>query len=64
MKDTAAESAELKMALKHDEETPALRRNADEHPQEAAEAIEDVAAGLDTATPGSWVAKAIVRETR
>ena len=56
MKDTAAESAELKMALKHDTETPELAAEAAAHPQEADEALQDVENGYDTADPGSWVA--------
>ena len=56
MKETAEESAELKMALKHDPETPALAAEAESHPQEADEALFEVEAGLDTAAPGSWVA--------
>lgn len=56
MKDTAAESAELKMALKHDPETPALAAEAEVHPLEASEAIQEVEVGLDSADAGSWVA--------
>jgi hypothetical protein len=56
MKATAGESAELKMALKHDPETPQLAAEADKFPLEADEAIQDVEGGYDTAAPGSWVA--------
>lgn len=59
MKDTADESAELKMALKHDAETPELAAEAERHPQEADEAIQDVENGYDTAAPDSWVASRI-----
>lgn len=56
MKDTAAESAELKMALKHDPVTPELEAEAQAFPVEADEACSEVEDGLDTASPGSWVA--------
>jgi hypothetical protein len=56
MKNTAGESADLKMALKHDPETPELAAEAYEYPQEADEAIEEVRLGYDTAAPDSWVA--------
>lgn len=59
MKDTAAESAELKMALKHDLETAELAAEAESHPLEADEACEDVRQGLDNAEPGSWVARVL-----
>ena len=62
MKASAAESAELKMALKHEPASPALQREAVLFPLEAEEAIADVRAGLDLATPGSWVAVELERE--
>jgi len=57
MKDTAEQSAELKMALKHDPETSLLRAEAERHPLEADEALLEVETGLDTAHPESWVAR-------
>ena len=57
MKDTAAESAELKQALKRDPVTDELRAEAEAFPLEADEAIAEVEAGHDTAAPGSWVAE-------
>ena len=53
---TADESAELKMALKHDRETDELAKLAQIHPQEADEALFEVEEGLDSAAYGSWVA--------
>lgn len=55
MKETAAESAELKMALKHDPETAELAAEAVAFPAEADEALADVENGNDYAAPGSWV---------
>lgn len=55
MKDTAEESAELKMALKHNPITPELCQEAQLHPVEADEAYQEVFDGRDTRTPGSWV---------
>lgn len=57
MKQTAAESAELKQALKHDPETPTLAAEAEAHPLEADEAVDEVERGLDDAHPESWVAR-------
>jgi hypothetical protein len=55
MRDTAKESADLKQALKHEPVTDELRAQAEAHPLEAEEAIQDTETGLDPATPGSWV---------
>lgn len=57
MKATAEQSAELKMALKHDRVTPLLEAEAMSHLAEVDEAIEEVRNGWDTAEPGSWVAE-------
>lgn len=57
MKPTADESAELKMALKHDPCSDALRAEAAAFPLEADEALQEVQRGLDIADPGSWVAQ-------
>ena len=59
MKPNADESADLKMALKHDRWTPELHAEALAHPLEADEAIEDVRSGLDTAAPDSWVERVL-----
>lgn len=59
MKETEEQSAELKWALKHDPVTHELRAEAEEHLNEAAEAIGEVELGLDTAAPDSWVAEQI-----
>jgi hypothetical protein len=59
MKDTAGESADLKQALKHDAETPALALEAERFEEEAREAIEEVEDGRDYAHPDSWVAHRI-----
>ena len=56
MKETAGESADLKMALKHDPETPELAAEAEAFPVEADEAMSEVENVYDTADPGSWVA--------
>lgn len=53
----AAESAELKQALKHDPCTPALELLARENPCEADEAYYEVREGRDTAHPESWASK-------
>jgi hypothetical protein len=55
MKATAEESADLKMALKHDPISPALRAEALRFPLETDEAMEEVLSGRDTCAPGSWV---------
>lgn len=62
MKETAGESAGLKMALKHDPVTDALRAEAERFPLEADEAFCEVERGLDTADPGSWVHEQIRKE--
>jgi hypothetical protein len=56
---TAEESADLKMALKHDRVTDGHRLLADLHTSEADEAISEVLAGWDTCSPDSWVAERI-----
>lgn len=56
MKDTAEQSAELKLALKHDPSSPALRAEARAHPLELDEACVEVERGLDDAHPASVVA--------
>jgi hypothetical protein len=61
VKPTAAESAELKMALKHDPVTPELEAEAEAHPLEADEAIQDVERGYDDASPDSWVSRYLKR---
>jgi len=61
MKPTADESAELKMAFKHDQETLALAAEAELYPVEADEAISEVENGRDYADPGSWVANRLTR---
>jgi hypothetical protein len=55
VKATARESADLKMALKHDPVSPFLRAEADAFPAEADEALHEVERGWDTAAAGSWV---------
>jgi hypothetical protein len=57
MKNTAEESANLKMALKHDPWTPELEAETYSFPLEAEEAYSDVAEGWDTCHPDSWVAR-------
>jgi hypothetical protein len=57
MKDTPEQSADLKMALKHDPVTPELIAAAEIHPLEGDEAYFEVADGLDTCAPESWVAQ-------
>ncbi len=57
MKDTAEQSAELKMALKRDPESAVLAAEAEAFPVEADEALTECEQGWDTATPGSWVAR-------
>jgi hypothetical protein len=57
VKPTAGESADLKMALKHDSVTDKLRQEAEECPLEASEACFEVEEGWDTASPDSWVAE-------
>lgn len=54
MKPTAGESADLKMALKHDPLTPELAAEAEAFPLEAEEALREVEQGWDSAAPGSW----------
>lgn len=56
MKETADESAELKMTLKRDPETPELAAEAVRFPAEAGEALYEVESDLDYAAPGSWAA--------
>lgn len=56
IKPTAEESADLKMALKHDPVTPALAAEAVAFPVESEEALREVEEGHDTAAPGSWAA--------
>ena len=59
MKPTAEQSADLKMALKHDPATDHLRAEAEVHPLEADEACAEVTAGLDSCAPESWVAEVL-----
>jgi hypothetical protein len=54
VKPTAEESADLKMALKRDPETPELRAAADS--LEGDEAHAEVTEGRDYAVPGSVIA--------
>lgn len=62
VKDTEEESAELKMALKHDPMTDALAAEAKAFPLEAGEAIDNVERGYDTCATDSWVAWALKQE--
>jgi hypothetical protein len=57
VKDTAEQSAALKMALKHDPMTPELEQEAKRFPLEADEAFFEVQNGHDTCHPDSWVAE-------
>lgn len=59
MKATAEESADLKMALKHDPETPELAAEAARFGAEAGEALWECEQGLDIAAAGSWVANRV-----
>lgn len=59
MKETAGESADLKMALKHDPVTDLLRAEAEAFPAEADEAVAEVQGGLDTCAPDSYVAEVL-----
>jgi hypothetical protein len=59
MKNTAEESADLKIALKHKPWTPELEAEAKDFPLEADEAYFEVVDGWDTCTPDSWVAREI-----
>jgi hypothetical protein len=59
MKTTAEESADLKMALKHDPRTQALDTEAETFPLEADEAVQEVEDGRDDCHPKSWVAEAL-----
>jgi len=61
MFDTEDESAEFKQRLKHDPVSDSLRSLAEIHGIEAQESIAEVEDGLDTFTPGSWVAEMISR---
>lgn len=54
MKAFPEQSAELKMALKHDPVTEDLREEARRFPEEAGEAYDEVLSGRDKRTPGSW----------
>lgn len=56
MKPIAHESADLKQRLKHAPLTAALRAEAEIHTAEAEEAVWEVQEGLDTCSPGSYVA--------
>lgn len=58
MKNTAGQSADLKMALKHDPCTPTLVVEAEAFPLEADEAVQEVKEGRDYCHPESWVANA------
>jgi hypothetical protein len=64
MKDTAEESADLKMALKHDPVTDELRAEAVTFPLEADDAYFEVKEGRDHLTPGSWVAEQLNQHER
>jgi hypothetical protein len=55
MQATPEQSADLKMALKHDPATPELRAAAAS--LEGDEAFAECASGLDTAAPGSVIAE-------
>lgn len=57
MKETAEESAELMMALKHDPWTPELDAEAEAFPLEADEAMRNVEENVDDCHPDSWVAR-------
>lgn len=61
MKDTEEESAELKMALKHDPWTPELAAEAEAFPIEASEAIKEVEEKWDDCHPDSWVARVLLK---
>lgn len=56
---TAEQSADLKMALKHDPVTDELREKAACFPIEADEAVSEVLAGHDTCLAASWVSDQI-----
>lgn len=62
MKETAEQSADLKMALKHDPVTDHLRAEAKAFSLEADEAYFEVLDGLDTCAPDSWIAEEMRRE--
>jgi hypothetical protein len=59
MQDTPEQSADLKMALKHDPATPELRAAMDS--LEGDESYAECVAGLDAATPGSVIAELLTR---